>query len=163
VGDRRRDGPPLTIRDGRRADAPFVVRLGAAAFARFGDYGPIMQGFFASPDVSSFVAELSGEPVGFALLDAPAAIPAFADLVAIAVAAEHRRSGVGRALLSRVIASREDSGEQSLLLLTVAEDNAAAIALFHEFGFEMMPGSMGRYAGGQTSRRMARPLLPRRP
>lgn len=158
MGDRRYDGPPLTIREGRPADAPFVVRLGAVAFARFGDYAPIMQGFFASPDVSSFVAEVEGERIGFALVDAPAAIPGFADIVAIAVAAEHRRSGVGGALLARVIASREGRGTESVLMLTVAEDNDAAIALFREAGFEMMPGSVGRYAGGQTSRRMARPV-----
>jgi ribosomal protein S18 acetylase RimI-like enzyme len=158
VGDRRHDGPPLTIREGRPADGPFIVRLGAVAFARFGDYAPIMQGFFSSPDVSSFVAEVQGEPVGFALVDAPAAIPGFADLVAIAVAAEHRRRGVGRALLARVIATREERGTESVLMLTVAEDNEGAIALFRGYGFEMMPGSVGRYAGGQTSRRMARPV-----
>ncbi len=161
MGDRRHDGPALTLREGRPADAPFVVRLGAVAFARFGDYAPIMRGFFASPEVRSFVAELHGESVGFALVDAPAAIPGFADLVAIAVADEHRRRGIGRALLSRVIACREELGTQSLLVLTVAEDNDAAVALFRESGFEIMPGSLGRYAGGQPSRRMARPVLPR--
>ena len=160
VEDRSEAGPGLTIREGRPADSPFVVGLGATAFARFGDYGPIMQGFLASPDVSSLIAEAAGDPVGFALVDVAPAHPGFADLVAIAVDSRHRRTGVGRALLKRVIASREERGESSLLVLTVADDNAAAITLFRSLGFEMIPGALGRYAGGQTSRRMAKLVLP---
>jgi ribosomal protein S18 acetylase RimI-like enzyme len=152
----------MTIRDGRPGDAAFVVALGAVAFARFGEYGSIMQGFLESPDVASFVAEAAGDPVGFALVDVPPAHRGFADLVAIAVDSRHRRTGVGRALLTRVIASLEARGEPSLLVLTVADDNDVAIALFRSLGFEMIQGSLGRYAGGQTSRRMAKPVLPRR-
>ena len=118
MGDRSHDGPGLTVREGRSDDAPFVVGLGADAFARFGDYGPIMRGFLASPDVAPFIAEAAGERVGFALVEAPPAHPGFADLVAIAVDPRHRRTGVGRALLSRVIASREGRSKPSLLVLT---------------------------------------------
>jgi [ribosomal protein S18]-alanine N-acetyltransferase len=160
--DRARVGPGLTIRDGRPADAPYVVKLGAVAFARFGDYGPIMEGFLASPDVRSVIAEAAGHRVGFALVELPPAHPGFADLVAIAVDARHRRAGVGRALLSRVIASREERGEPSVLVLTVADDNPAAIALFRSRGFETIPDSLGRYTGGQASHRMAKTVLPRR-
>jgi ribosomal protein S18 acetylase RimI-like enzyme len=138
-----------------------VVALGETAFARFGDYGPIMREFLYSPHVVSFIACSAGEPVGFALVEAPAVHSGFADLVAIAVERRHRRSGVGRALLSSVIASREDRGQPSLLVLTVAEDNDGAIALFRAHGFEMIAGSDGRYAGGQTSRRMAKAVVPR--
>ena len=162
MGDRSLDGPGLTVREGRPDDVPFVVGLGATAFARFGDYGGIMREFLASPDVASFVAEAAGEPVGFALVEAPPAHPGFADLVAIAVDSRHRRTGVGRSLLLRVIASLEARREASLLVLTVADDNDAAITLFLGLGFEMIPGVLGRYTGGQTSRRMARYVLPRR-
>ena len=151
----------MTIRDGRPGDAAFVVALGAVAFARFGEYGSIMQGFLESPDVASFVAEAAGDPVGFALVDVPPAHRGFADLVAIAVDSRHRRTGVGRALLKRVIAASEERDWPSSLVLTVADDNAAAITLFRSQGFEMIPGALGRYAGGQTSRRMAKLVLPR--
>ncbi len=161
MGDRSHHGPGLTVREGRSDDAGFVVGLGAEAFARFGDYGPIMQEFHASPDVVSFIAEAAGERVGFALVDAPRTHPGFADLVAIAVDPRHRRTGVGRFLLLRVIASREERREASLLALTVADDNDVAIALFRSLGFEMIPGVVGRYTGGQTSRGMARYVLPR--
>lgn len=160
--DRPEDGPGLTIREGRPGDAPFVVGLGAVAFARFGDYGPIMEGFLASPDVASFVADAAGKRVGFSLVDLPPKHPGFADLVAIAVDARHRRTGVGRALLSRVIASLEERASPSTLVLTVADDNTAALALFRARGFEMIAGSLGLYAGGQTSHRMAKVVRPRR-
>ena len=160
MGDRPHDGPGLTVREGRPDDAPFVVGLGATAFARFGDYGPIMREFLASPEVASFIAEAAGERVGFALVEAPSAHPGFADLVAIAVDSRHRRAGVGKALLSRVIAALEERSEASLFVLTVADDNDPAITLFRSLGFEMIPGVLGSYAGGQTSRRMARYVLP---
>ena len=158
MGDRSEAGPGLTVREGRPADNLFVVALGAVAFARFGEYAPVMRGFLESPDVKSWIAERDGEPVGFALVDAPSAYAGLADLVAIAVDARHRRAGVGRALLTRVIATLEARGELSLLILTVADDNHAAIALFRSLGFERVPGLLGRYAGGQRSRRMARPI-----
>jgi ribosomal protein S18 acetylase RimI-like enzyme len=162
VGDRPQDGPGLTVREGRPDDAEFVVGLGATAFARFGDYGPIMRAFLASPDVTPFIAEAAGERVGFALVEAPADRPGLKDLVAIAVDARHRRTGVGRSLLSRVISALEARRDASLLVLTVADDNDPAIALFRGLGFEMIPGVFGSYAGGQTSRQMARYVIPRR-
>lgn len=162
MGDRPEDGPGLTVRRGRPEDAPFVVGLGAVAFARFGDYAPIMLEFLANPEVAVFIAEGAGQRVGFALLDLPSAHPGFADLVAIAVHARHRRTGVGRALLSHVIASLEERAAPSLLVLTVADDNDAALALFRARGFEIVAGSLGRYAGGQSSHRMATVVQPHR-
>ena len=160
MGDRSQARPRLTVRSGGIEDAPFVVRLGEDAFARFGEYGPIMQAFLDSSHVMSFIAESEGRSVGFALLEQPPAQPDLADLVAIAVEPGRRRAGVGRALLRTVISSREAHPEPSLLVLTVADDNHAAIALFRSEGFGNIPGAFGRYAGGQASRMMGRPVLP---
>jgi ribosomal-protein-alanine N-acetyltransferase len=162
VDDRPQDGPALTVREGAPQDAPFIVRLGVAAFAPFGEYGTIMEAFLASSDVVAFVAETAGAPVGFALVETPGGHRGVADLVAIAVDPRYRRRGAGRALLSRVIAFVEARREASLIVLTVADDNDAAIRLFRDHGFQMLPGTSGRYAGGQTSRRMARAVLPGR-
>jgi ribosomal protein S18 acetylase RimI-like enzyme len=156
VGDRPEDGPGLTVRPGGPADSAFIVALGAEAFARFGDYAPVMKDFLQSPEVASFVAWSARERVGFALVEASAEHPGLADLVAIAVAPLSRRTGVGRALLNDVIAASGARGASEVLILTVADDNRAAIELFRSCGFEMIPGSLGRYAGGQTSRRMIR-------
>lgn len=162
MGDRAHAGPGLNVREGRPDDTPFVIGLGATAFSRFGDYGPIMSEFLADRDVRSLIAEEAGERVGFALVETPPNRPWLKDLVAIAVDAGHRRSGVGRSLLSRVIAILEEQKDASLLLLTVADDNEPAITLFRGLGFEMIPGVFGSYTGGQTSRQMARYVIPRR-
>jgi ribosomal-protein-alanine N-acetyltransferase len=128
---------------------------GTAAFARFGDYDPILRAFLAKDDVASWIAEVEGVAAGFALVERPPLLPGFADLVAIAVVPAHRRHGLASALLGTVIDDAERRGE-ALLALTVAEDNAAAISLFSRFGFRMIAGSVGHYAGGQRSRRMVR-------
>lgn len=156
MGERPEDGPRLTVRPGELVDSPYIVTLGAEAFARFGDYAPVMKDFLRSPDVAAFVAWSAGERVGFALVDTSAKHPELSDLVAIAVAPAYRRLGVGRALLDRVIGTLGQRGTPAILVLTVADDNRAAIELFRSCGFEMIPGSLGRYAGGQTSRRMIR-------
>ena len=162
--DRAQDGAGLTVRAGGRADDPFVIALGAAAFAPFGDYAPIMRSFLDSPSVAAWVAEDGGRPAGFALVETDPRLPGFADLVAIAVEPRHRRTGVATALLQRVVASCREGRTPLLLVLTVAEDNEPAIALFRRAGFEMVPGLIGHYAGGQRSRRMAKALtLPSRP
>lgn len=161
MDDRHEDGRAPLIREGTRDDVPFVVALGTVAFARFGDYDPVLREFLASPEVFLSIAQEGPAPVGFALLDRPVAVPGFADLVAIAVDAPHRRKGVARALLAAVIAEVEGGGAPGLLALTVADDNHAVIALFRSFGFEMVEGSLGRYAGGQRSRRMIRGVRPR--
>ena len=156
MGDRSQDGSRLTVRLGTATDRPYVVALGALAFARFGDYAPVMRGFLQSADVEVFVAWEAGTRVGFALLDTPLEHAGLADLVAIAVDPVRRRAGVGRALLASVISSCEGRADRSVLVLTVADDNLPAIALFRSFDFAMVPGTLGRYAGGQTSRRMIR-------
>jgi ribosomal protein S18 acetylase RimI-like enzyme len=149
------------IRRGTTDDHPFVVGLGTVAFARFGAYDPVLRAFLAHPDVSLWIADAGSGPVGFALLERPPVVPGFADLVAIAVDPRQRRRGVARSLLAKVVAVVEGGGEPALLALTVADDNHGAIALFRSFGFEMSSGSPGRYAGGQTSRRMVRTVHPR--
>ena len=155
MGDRLEDGTGRLIRPGTDRDVAFMAALGASAFARFGDYDPIIREFLSRDDVTSWVAEAAGERVGFALVERPAILPGFADLVAIAVDARHRRQGIGRDLLAEVVADSERRGEP-VLALTVADDNPAAIALFHQWGFRKVPGNVGRYAGGQRSRRMVR-------
>jgi ribosomal protein S18 acetylase RimI-like enzyme len=156
VGDRSEAGPELTVRRGDRTDDRFIVGLGTTAFARFGEYRSIMEGFLDEPEVTSYVAWENGARIGFALLDRPPSAPGLADMVAIAVDPAHQRKGVGRALLARVIAECSSPGRISILTLTVAGDNDGAIALFRSEGFAMLAGSAGRYAGGQESWRMVR-------
>lgn len=156
MGDRPEAGPALGVRPALPADHPFVVDVGEDAFARFGEYRPILREFLASPVVRCFIAESSGDRAGFAMVGSIPEHPGVFDLVAIAVGPRYRRTGVGRVLLAHVIAVCEAPGASTLIVLTVADDNDAAIALFQLLGFAMVPGSSGRYSGGQISRRMIR-------
>lgn len=158
MGDRPEAGAVRLIREKTAGDHPFVLALGTAAFERFGAYDPILREFLAREDVSGWIAEAGGTAAGFALVERPALLPGFADLVAIAVDPNERRRGLARELLSAVIADCECRGD-TVLVLTVAEDNAGAIALFRDRGFRMIDGTFGHYAGGQRSRRMVRTVV----
>lgn len=70
-------------------------------------------------------------PIGFALC-LPAG-EAF-DLAAIGVLAEHRRGGIGRALLARMAEKARAAGA-ARLMLEVADDNAAALGFYRKEGF----------------------------
>lgn len=87
------------------------------------------------------VAFLLAEPAGFALgrvaLDE-------AELLTLAVAAEARRQGRGRALLTAFEAEAQARGAITAFL-EVAADNAAAIALYRSAGFAEAGRRRGYY------------------
>lgn len=67
-----------------------------------------------------------------------------AELLTIAVAPTHRRQGVGRHLLNRVVNTLVQR-HCSRLVLEVAADNAAGIALYHDAGFRRLGRRPGYY------------------
>ncbi len=91
---------------------------------------------------------LAPDPVGFATcLPAGEAV----DLVAIGVLPEHRRAGIGRALLARCEAHVRGSGAQRLML-EVAAENEDARVFYAALGFAetgRRPGYYRAHPGGQ--------------
>ena len=80
-----------------------------------------------------------------------------ADLDRIAVLAPVRRSGVARGMLEELM--RRASGAGAVrMLLEVAEDNVAAIALYDASGFVPIHRRVRYYAGGVDAVVMQRPL-----
>ncbi|MCR8725973.1 ribosomal protein S18-alanine N-acetyltransferase [Frigidibacter sp. ROC022] len=71
------------------------------------------------------------EPQGFALARV---VADEAELLTLAVAPEARRKGLGRRLLDGCLATARQRRAE-VMLLEVAADNAAAIALYHDAGF----------------------------
>lgn len=94
------------------------------------------------------VAVEGGEPsqetvVGYASLLATAET---ADVQRIAVRPDWRRRGVGRRLLRALLHQAHQRGCQEALL-EVRADNAAAIAMYEEAGFEPIARRSGYYRG----------------
>ena len=68
-----------------------------------------------------------------------------AEILTLAVAPEARRRGLGRALVGAAVAAAETAGARAVFL-EVAEDNAAALALYEAAGFERAGLRRGYYA-----------------
>lgn len=140
----------IALRAGAVADLASVDRVMQAAFdPRFGEAWTHNQvlGLLAMPGVWLTIAELAGEPAGFALsrrvLDE-------AELLLLATTPHLRRRGVAGALLRAVIADAALQGATSIHL-EVRSDNDA-IKLYSSEGF-MMAGRRRDYYrghGGQT-------------
>ena len=84
-----------------------------------------------------FVAEIDGEVVGWSSLSRfhPRVAYRFTAEDSIYIAEEHRGRGLGRALLSPLMARAQTLGLHAVVALITA-DNAASIALHQRFGFE---------------------------
>lgn len=74
------------------------------------------------------------------------AAAASADVTTLAVHPEHRRRGVGRALLAAALAEASRRGADRVLL-EVAQTNDAALALYAAAGFAELGSRAGYYAG----------------
>lgn len=85
-------------------------------------------------------AGLLGDPLAFLLVEGDAgfllgrAVAGEAELLTLAVAPEARRLGLGRKLVARFLYQSQLRGAERAFL-EVAEDNAAAIALYESAGF----------------------------
>ncbi len=87
-------------------------------------------------------------PVGF-ILCVPS--PPDIDVAAIGVLPDRRRAGLGGRLLDAAVAMARAGGAASLML-EVADDNAAALALYHRRGFVPAGRRPGYYRGPEGRR-----------
>ena len=95
----------------------------------------------ASPGVSGAFLLGNGEEIGFALWRV---VADEAELLTIAVAADHRRRGAGRAILEAVIENARAGGAASLFL-EVGADNPAACSLYEQKDFQTVGRRRGYY------------------
>jgi len=72
------------------------------------------------------------------------------DLLRIAVASSHRRLGLGRRLMTRILDRARDLGLQQVLL-EVGAGNEAAIELYAELGFAEIDRRPRYYADGEDA------------
>jgi GNAT superfamily N-acetyltransferase len=117
----------------------YRAHYGAASDASTKDW---LSHWLTAGRLRAFVAEEVGEFVGFATtIDAPASLRLahFWQIRDLFVLPTHRRLGIGRALLASVREAAIASGALRLVLQTEA-DNAAALRLYAESGYDLITG-----------------------
>jgi ribosomal-protein-alanine N-acetyltransferase len=132
----------LHIEPASTGDAEAVARLHAQGFYR-GWPREEFSAYLADPDRTPAYVACDGRHriAGFALLRLAADE---AELVTIAVDRKWRGKGIGRALLAAAFADLMLSPAQKIFL-EVADDNAAAIALYRAHGFAEVGRRSGYY------------------
>jgi len=174
------------IRRATLLDHPWLVELGAQAFAMLGDYRAILPAWLAQDNVMAWVTEVDGDRRGFTIIGffhadqgapdpmGPSGLvrPAasvehnVADLLALAVEPAWQSRGLGRALLEHAVAmaaATAQAGRLRELRLCVADDNVIGQRLYRSSGFARVAGDFGAYPGGQRAVRMIYPLRPGAP
>lgn len=120
----------MTLRPAGAADAEAMARVHARAFTH-GWSAHEIGGFMEGHGAYALVAEADdGQLGGFILCRA---IAGEAEVLTLAVDPDHRRLGLGRALVEAAAKLAAPSCEA--LFLEVADDNVAAIGLYQGAGF----------------------------
>src|SRR5262249_6250807 len=148
------------IRRATADESSFITATATQVYAPLGDYSKILPGWMAHPGVLAFVEADDATPArprGFILVGfytgwvdtkpAPAG-ELVADLLAIAVAPEHQRHGIGHQLLAFAIDFASEAAARAPvreIRLTVADTNVVAQKLFRDHGFEILDANHGEY------------------
>jgi GNAT superfamily N-acetyltransferase len=175
------DRPPIDIRRATAADSDLLADLGKRTFRdSFGyantpedmamylskSFSPSIQAAeLADPANVFFLAEVVGEPVGYARLRQGPVPPTILgshplEIVRIYAVESWIGRGVGSALMQACLDLAEKRGHNTLWL-DVWEHNPRAIAFYNKWGFEVVgnqPFRLGRDL--QNDLLMARPIEP---
>lgn len=148
------------------ADVEHVHRIAKEVFGVYGDYGKVLPRFFTSQGVTTYVARVGDETIGFIMLGF---LPWnagekedsrwIADLLAIAVTPRHQRHGVGSHLMENALSLVEQMSEWRdvrQIQLTCAASNADGLRFFERHGFAVIDTNHGTYSEGQIAWRLGR-------
>ncbi len=139
--------PGYVLREAAEDDAESLVQVEAVAFPRGRWTAPALREWIGAESPLRLAVALDGSIAGYTGVRMPSSR---AGVIAdVAVAPDHRRRGLGRALTACALRELHARGARSVSL-SVASDNGAAIALYRSFDFR--PGQ-----GGVTYRRPADP------
>jgi len=155
------------IRRSESSDIAWIQRVADQVYRDLGDYGLAIASWLGTSGVFAYVdTDQRNTRRGFIVIEfhvpePSARSPFVADVLAIAVAPEHQRQGIGRALLDHAIRAAVSVGRlypRREMRLTVADGNDAGLRLYQAAGFEIMDSVHGAYPGGQRAIRMVRAL-----
>jgi ribosomal protein S18 acetylase RimI-like enzyme len=156
---RQDPAPAITIRKGRLADLDRLVAIENAAFESDRLSRRSLRAHLTKPNVSLLVAEAEmqgfAHVVGYALLAFRASSKS-ARLYSLASDPQHRL-GLGRVMLDACEGEAKQRGAE-LLTLEVRADNARAIALYEERGYEMFGTVADYYEDGASALRYRKRL-----
>ncbi|MGB7212490.1 MAG: ribosomal protein S18-alanine N-acetyltransferase [Gemmatimonadales bacterium] len=124
---------PYRTRPATSADAPALAALERVAFTDPWSAVSLREVLTAESSFG-FVAEGAGAVVGYGL---GRIVADDGEILNLAVAEEHRRRGIARALLDLMLA-RFDAGPVRQVFLEVREGNVAAVTLYQGEGFVLM-------------------------
>jgi ribosomal-protein-alanine N-acetyltransferase len=132
-----------------RYDLIVAASLHEACFEEAWDASAIAK-LLSLPGSLGLLALVSGQPVGLVIARG---VEDEAEILTIGVLPAFRRRGVGSRLLERIGERLAEAG-RSRLVLEVAEDNAAALALYDRASFAQVGRRLGYYkrvAGGTAA------------
>lgn len=142
----------MSTRRAHLGDLLALAALEAAAFPRDAWTEGALADELAAETRFAFVAEDGDEVTGYAI---GMAVGDTADIQRIVVSAGRRREGIGQALLAELMVAAAERGCERLLL-EVADDNEAAIALYLAHGFAEIHRRRDYYRGGLDALVLAR-------
>jgi N6-L-threonylcarbamoyladenine synthase/ribosomal-protein-alanine N-acetyltransferase len=127
-------------------DLPAMIELEAELFGTDAWSPELMVAEVSYPESYYLVAREHGDDrlVGYGGLRAARQDARQGDIQTLAVAPEHRRSGVGRTLLRALLAEASVRGVTEVFL-EVRADNEAALLLYSSEGFEAIDRRVGYY------------------
>lgn len=132
----------LVLRPVRRDELPALARLHAACFPEDAWDSAALATILAMPGASGCVAcAEEGEMFGL-LIDQ--CLGEDAEILTLGVAPAARRQGIARALILDLFARARHGGVRRVML-EVAADNPAGLALYHSLGFERRGRRRGYY------------------
>jgi ribosomal-protein-alanine acetyltransferase len=138
---------PVLLDEARLDDVDDLAEIHAASFHR-GWSAPEIEAMLVQDRMIALVGRRgsffgSRRAVGFLLVRTAGDE---AEVLTLAVAPAHRRRGIGRLLMDEAM-RRLYADRVRALFLEVAEDNAAAIALYRRLGFHKAGNRPNYYAG----------------
>lgn len=148
--------PDAVLRQMTMDDLPAVMEIERTTFPADAWSESMMRGELGDqPRTRHYVVACVGDTVvGYAGL---AAAADQADIQTIAVLAEHRRSGVGAALMDALLAEAARRGAEAVFL-EVRSDNEPAQAMYDRFGFERLGVRRRYYEDGTDAITMVKKL-----
>lgn len=136
----------MILREWKKEDVEKIVQIEEACFPDPWSKEMFFDAF-SLPICHGVVAEEEGEVIGYAC---QTVLFEDAELLNIAVSPQHRKKGVGRAIIEKIEQKATELGAERLLL-EVRVGNEAALSLYRSFGFEDLSVRKRYYEDGEDA------------